>query len=217
MVYWGNGSSLAMATVTDNFFGSPGGFAHSWHSKTVFTYNTQFVPIDSLGAQSSNGRYTANFCGVRTADPSSDWNIFVKASGTPLGVGPNGIGIVDGNFIGADNGANWDWSKMGAYLKNFDPTFTSIATIASEVSPREEGGVEQYIPKEGTRAHWKHPKATGSFKLFERVFDSENHDHWLDWGWPTAPLAHLEYDQTRVMGGAHGQYKQFDANGNYVE
>lgn len=213
-MFWGNGSLESRATIYDNMLGIPGKGVQVNHDGASVTFNSFFVPIDSLDSATSGGRFTANFTGFRSdAYSELDENIvFGFGTGAVYGAGPNGVGIASLGFVGHDStSSTWDWSAMGAFLENYDDTYTT--DFALEVSPREEGGVEQYAPRAGSRAHWDHPDPTGCFRLYERVFDEEDHDHWKDWGWPTAPAAHLYYDTTNAMGGASGAYNTFDANG----
>lgn len=217
--YWGGGSANSEATILDNLVGSPGKGVQSWHGGATVKFNSFFIPIDTLGAQSSNGRWTANFSGIRAAT-TLDENIVFSYTGSPTGAGPNGIGVQNSGFIGADNesafGVTWNWDQMGQFLENYDDTYSSIASITSDVSPNEEGGLDQYKPKVGTRAHWDHADPTGCYQLFRRVFDEVDHDHWKDWGWPTAPACHLHYDLNNAAGGASGTYETFDGDGTYL-
>ena len=216
--FWGNGSNPSIATIIDNFFGLTGKGVAGSHGGATITFNTFMIPIDSLGSENSNGRFTANNAGFSFfgSGITTNENIVTNRSNT-TGVGSNGVSIQNTGHIGADNegtfGVTYDWSTMGAYLVNFDQTFSSIGNIKSEVSPREEGGIEQYVIATGTRMHWDNADPTGCFQLFKRVFDATEHDHWKDWGWPCAPAAHLYYDQTNAMAGASGNYTTFDANG----
>ena len=214
--YWGNGSAGSQATIVDNFIGSPGKGIQAFHGGAQIRFNTFFIPIETLSSETS-AQWTANYTGIN-GSPSCDENIVFSFSGDPEAYsGPNGIGIKSTGFVASDHATlsgQYDWSQMGQFLQNFDQTWTT--DIKSQVSPREEGGVEQYIPKVGTRAHWTHSNPTGSFQLFKRVFDTVNHDHWKDWGWPTAPAAHLYHDTTNAMGGASGTYQNFDGNGAYL-
>ena len=215
--FWGNGSNASSATIIDNFFGLTGKGVAGNHDGANIRFNTFMIPIDSLGSENSNGRFTANNAGFSAFGSFvADENIVTNRSNT-TGVGPNGVSIQNTGHIGADNegtfGVSYNWATMGAYLVNFDQTFSSVSNIKSEVSPREEGGVEQYLIDTGTRMHWDNADPTGCFQLFERVFDPVTHDHWKDWGWPCAPAAHLYYDIGNNMGGTSGAYNSFDANG----
>ena len=199
--YWGNGSAGSQATILDNFIGSPGKGIQAFHGGAQIRFNTFFIPIETLSSETSS-QWTANFTGIN-GSPTCDENIVFAFSGDPTAYsGPNGIGIKSTGFVASDHATlsgQFDWSQMGQFLQNFDQTWTT--DIKSQVSPREEGGVEQYIPAVGTRAHWGHSNPTGCFQLFKRVFDGTDHDHWKDWGWPTAPAAHLYHDTTNAMGG----------------
>ncbi|MEL6545472.1 MAG: hypothetical protein AAFQ82_12650, partial [Myxococcota bacterium] len=193
--------------------GIPGKGVQTFHNGAVVTFNSFFIPIDTLASESSNGNWTANFTGFRSGNYGMvDENIVFSNGGTPVGAGPNGIAVSHPGFVASDNPTGtFNWDAMGQFLANYDPVFTT--DVKSQVSPREEGGVEQYVPKPGTRAHWSHSNPTGSYQLFKRVFDTSNHDHWKDWGWPTAAAAHLYYDTTNAMAGASGSYDSFDGNG----
>ncbi|MEM6826061.1 MAG: hypothetical protein AAF566_13215, partial [Pseudomonadota bacterium] len=214
--YWGAGAAGSRATIVDNFIGSPGKGIQSHHGGAQIRFNTFFIPIETLSSETS-ANWTANFTGIN-GQPTCDENIVFAFSGDPTAYsGPNGIGIKSAGFVSSDHptlSGQFDWSQMGQFLENFDQTWTT--NVKTQVSPREEGGVEQYIPKVGTRAHWTHNNPTGCFQLFKRVFDTVDHDHWKDWGWPTAPAAHLYHDTTNAMGGASGTYQNFDGDGVYL-
>ncbi|MCB9582433.1 MAG: hypothetical protein H6717_35685 [Polyangiaceae bacterium] len=169
---------------------------------------------------------------------AADENIIVShANGFDNGfAGPNGLVIWQNGFwqFSHANKGPPDWSLLGKYLENYAgaPTkpvsvdYTNSGTAANngkyQLSPRESSdavgvpdvGVEQFKPKAGTRMHWADPDPTGCYKLFERVFDTTNHDNPTDWGWPTAVAFHIYYDPNNAAGGASGNYDSFDANGD---
>ncbi len=213
--YWGGNAAASAATILDNFIGSPGKGIQTFHAGATIKFNTFFIPIDTLATESSGTSWTANYTGIRPAGGMTTDENIVCGTGVPEGAGPNGIAISSSGFVASDNPfGTFNWDEMGQYLENYDGTYTT--NVKTQVSPREEGGVEQYIPKAGTRAHWGHADPTGCFQLFKRVFDASEHDHWKDWGWPCAPAAHLYYDTTNAMGGATGTYQNFDGDGNYL-
>lgn len=251
--WWGadpkNTSSEAI--IQDNFFGLNGAMIAGKHGGATIRFNTGFVPLDTLGSDTSDGAgvrpdtFTANypapsvFSGETVA--SADENIFPYKNGSSAHpwTGANGEAMNSTGFNQAEHsgGATFDWDVMGAFLENYDDTYSQPMAVdynnddtdatngKYQVLPREgsigkgvspDYGVEMYKPKVGSRAHWDHTDPTGCYKLFERVFDEVDHDHWKDWGWPTAAAAHLYYDPNNTMGSSFGDYDSFDADGETV-
>ena len=246
--YWGAGvnNTNSAADINNNFFGLAGRYIWGRHTGANVRFNTGFVPLDSLGADSSDSKgtrantFTANIPGPASngqGPASFDENIFPRfGSSQHPWTGPNGAAMFSTTFAqyGHTGGITFDWSNMGAFMDTYDDTVTNPIVVdydnsdtsanngKYQVQPREGSsgkgvspdlGLGQWKPKTGTRAHWDHADPTGCFQLFKWMYDETDHDHWKDWGWPTAPAAHIYYDPTNDLGGASGSYTSFDANG----